>query len=148
MPFPSRVSVRDRPVWFDTVITTGPAPTLFGEIVTFCLVITPVSCNGTGGRGFLAKYRSPPHPVRATTARAEATAIRRMRTVCRMTSIPRARTLSKPDGFATCDQAVDFALDLAPYSLGDRLHEREVFCVLGCIFIQRNGFEEPNLEFR
>jgi hypothetical protein len=51
-----------------------------------------------------------------------------------MTSIPRAGTLSKPDRFATCDQAVDFALDLA-YSLGDRLHEREVFGVLGCMFI-------------
>src|SRR5437763_14532957 len=51
-------------------MTTGPAPTLLGEIVTFSLVITPVSCNGTAGRGLFAKSFPLPQPVsaRATVA--------------------------------------------------------------------------------
>src|SRR3954466_6829125 len=137
MPLPSSVSVRDCPVWFETVITTGPAPTLFGEIVTFCLVITPVSCSGTGGRGWFAKSSPPPHPASASVTAKAATAVRRM-----------PRNLTEPNGRATCDESIDFALDLSSHPLGDLLDEREVFGVLGSICIKRNGFEEPNLEFR
>src|SRR5215212_7179455 len=137
MPLPSSVSVRACSLWFETVITTGPAPTLLGEIVTFCLVITPVSSSVTGGRGLLAKSSPPPQPARASANAKPATAVRRMR-----------GRLTEPDGTSTCDELVDLALDLAPDPLGDRLHEREVICVFGSICIKRNGFEEPNLEFR
>src|SRR4051812_13149316 len=135
MPLPSRISMRVFPLWFETVMTTGPAPTLFGEIVTFCCVITPVSSSVTGGRGLLAKSLPPPHPARAIAIATTTTAVRIN------------GNLPKPDGTSTCDEAVDLALDLAAHALGDRLHEREVVCVLGSIFIQRNGFKEPNLEF-
>src|SRR4051794_24397537 len=137
MPLPSSVSMRFCPDWFDTVITTGPAPTLFGEIVTFCLVITPVSCSGTGGRGLLAKSLPPPQPARASATVMPAATRRRMR-----------GRLTEPDGSPPCDQTVHFALYLAADSLCDRLDQREVLCILGSIFIKRNGWEEPNLEFR
>src|SRR4051812_31471191 len=122
MPWPSSVRVCDWLSWFDTVITTGPAPTLCGEIVTFCLVITPVSCSGTAGRGLFSKSLPPPHP---TTAAASAATVR-ARSAFRLTLIPRPGNLPKPDGCATRDDAVDFALDLAAHPLGDLLHEGEV----------------------
>src|SRR4051794_40241698 len=136
MPLPSSVSVRDWPLWFDTVMTTGPAPTRCGEIVTLCLVITPVSWSGTGGRGSFSKSLPPPQPARAI---AIATTMIAVRT---------AGNLPKPDGSAARHKLVDLALDLSTDPLRDRLNEREVLCVLGSIFIKKNGFEEPNLEFR
>jgi hypothetical protein len=39
---PSSVSVCATCVWFDTAITTGPAPTRFGDTVTPEAVITPL----------------------------------------------------------------------------------------------------------
>src|SRR6476469_11189807 len=101
MPLPSRISVRALPLWFETVITTGPAPTLFGEIVTFCLVITPVSSSVTGGRGLLAKSFPPPQPARASAITRTATAVR----------MP--GRLTEPDRTSTRHQLVDFSLDLA-----------------------------------
>src|SRR3954452_17031585 len=148
MPLPSSVSVRDWPLWFETVISTGPAPTFLGEIVTFSFVITPVSSSVTGGRGLLAKSFPPPQPASASATMAILTVTRRMRTVGRMTLIPRRGNLPKPDRSTTCDELIDFTLDLPADSLGNRLHEREVVGVLGAILIQRNGFKEANLEFR
>src|SRR5437016_3613748 len=87
MPSPSRVSVCALLAWFETVMTTGPAPTLFGGVVTRALVMTPVSCRGTGGRGLLAKSFPPPHPP-STMATAAATP------VTRVALIPRPGTLS------------------------------------------------------
>src|SRR4051794_10136263 len=124
-------------------MTTGPAPTLRGETVTDFCVITPVSCNGTGGRGLFLKSLPPPHPAIAV----ETAATVRTRSVCRLTLIPRAGNLSEPDGGAACDEPVDFALDLPAHPLGDVLHDREVFRVFGSIFREINGFKEPNLEF-
>src|SRR5215216_7451453 len=119
MPLPSSVSVRDCPLWFETTISTGPAPTLRGEIVTFCLVITPVSSSVTGGRGLFSKSLPPPQPTRASANARPATAVRRM-----------GGRLTEPDGSSTRHKAVDFALNLAAYPLRDLLHEREVLCVL------------------
>src|SRR3954454_2287712 len=137
MPLPSSVSVRAAPLWFETVITTGPAPTLCGEIVTLSLVITPVSSSVTGGRGLFAKGFPPPQLVRASANTKQGGTGRRM-----------AGRLTEPDGTSTCDEAVDLPLDLAPHTLSDLLNEREVLGVLGSICIQRNGLKEPNLEFR
>src|SRR3954468_18304858 len=58
-----------------------------------------------------------------------------------------AGRLPEPNRSPACDEPVDFSLDLTTDLLGNRLHEREVFGVLWSICIQRNGFEEPNLEF-
>src|SRR4051794_19006211 len=137
MPLPSSVSVRDAPLWFDTVISTGPAPTLRGEIVTFSLVITPVSSSVTGGRGLFAKSLPPPQLASASAMATQATTVRRM-----------AGSLTEPNGTSTCDKTVDFPLNLAPYTLGNLLDEREVLSILCSICIQRNGLKEPNLEFR
>src|SRR4051794_25472151 len=132
MPLPSRTIVRILPLWFETLISTGPAPTLLGEIVTFWFVITPVSCSGTGGRGLFAKSLPPPQPARAS-------AIARTTNAVRMPG-----RLTEPDRRSTRDKAVDFLLDLAPDTLRDLLDEREVVCILRSICTQRNGFKEPN----
>src|SRR3954451_12312483 len=137
MPLPSSLSVRAAPLWFETVITTGPAPTLFGDTVTSSLVITPVSSSVTGGRGLFSKSFPPPQPVRASATTRPTPAMRRI-----------AGNLPKPDGTSTCDEPVDFPLDLSAHTLGNLLDEREVFSVLCSICIQRNGLKEPNLEFR
>src|SRR5438034_4961389 len=71
-------------------MTTGPAPTLLGEIVTFDFVMTPVSCSVTGGRGLLAKSLPPPQPANTSAARTAKAGTLRMRRVCRMTLIPRS----------------------------------------------------------
>src|SRR6476469_6648006 len=101
MPWPSRVSVRDWLVWLDTVMITGPAPTLLGEMVTRALVMTPVSCSVSGGRGLLAKSFPPPQPASAKiTTSADAVTLR-MR-----------GNLTEPDRGPACDEAIDLALDL------------------------------------
>src|SRR5436189_5977238 len=126
-------------------MTTGPAPTLFGEIVTFAFVITPVSWSGTGGRGSFLKPWPLPQPASASATRPEATVTRRMRIVCRMTLIPRPGSvpLAEPDGSPARDQPIHLALDLAADPFGDRLDQSEVFSVLGSISIHRNGLKEP-----
>ena len=57
--------MRGRRVWFETVMTTGPAPTFEGETVTLSLWITPLSPIGTGGRGSFLKSSSPQPATRA-----------------------------------------------------------------------------------
>ena len=83
-------------VWFDTVITTGPAPSLFGEIVTFSSVITPVSCTGVGGRGSFSKSSSPQPANTSMAAHIAPIAPARIRRVILVRSIPRAGTLTEP----------------------------------------------------
>ena len=61
-------------VWFETMITTGPAPTLFGETVTRLAVITPFSCRGTGGRARSLKSLPPPHATSPSPNRLERSA--------------------------------------------------------------------------
>src|SRR5690242_21000577 len=65
---PSRVSVCERSVWFETRITTGPAPMRDGDTETLLLVITPLSCTGTGGRGLSWKSLPPPQPTPTSPA--------------------------------------------------------------------------------
>src|SRR6185437_610476 len=55
-------------VWFETRITTGPAPMRDGDTVTLLLVITPLSCTGTGGRGLSWKSLPPPQPTPTSPA--------------------------------------------------------------------------------
>src|SRR4051794_12290200 len=117
-------------------MTTGPAPTLRGEIVTLFLVITPVSSSVTGGRGLLAKSSPPPQLASASAMAAQATAVRRM-----------ARRLNEPNGTSSFEEPIALALDLSTNTFCNPLNEREVFGVLGSICIKKNGFKDPNLEF-
>src|SRR3954453_3084480 len=123
MPLPSRTIVRERPLWLEILISTGPAPTLRGEIVTFAVVITPVNSSVTGGRGLFSKSFPLPQPARARAIARTAAAVRM------------AGRLTEPNGSPTRHEAVDFPLDLAPDTLRDLLDEREVFCVLCSICI-------------
>src|SRR3954471_3246195 len=102
MPLPSSVIVRDWPLWFEILISTGPAPTLRGEIVTFSLVITPVSSSVTAGRGLFSKAFPPPQPATASAVARTATAVRM------------AGRLTEPDGSSTRHETVDLPLDAAP----------------------------------
>src|SRR5918994_6040444 len=49
-------------VWFEIVISTGPAPTFDGDTVTSSSWITPVSATRTGARAWFSKSSSPQPP--------------------------------------------------------------------------------------
>src|SRR3954447_11978473 len=108
---PCSVTVWASFVWFESVISTGPAPTLFGDTVTLSGWMTPVNSSGTGGRGLFSKS-SPPQPdtiVRSVPAARRATA--RNQRVFRAALIPRATTLTEPHRPPRGQEAVERPLD-------------------------------------
>ena len=54
-------------VWFEIVISTGPAPSFDGETVTLSSWITPVSASRMGARASFLKSSSP-HPAMMAAA--------------------------------------------------------------------------------
>src|SRR4051812_41578997 len=104
---PSSVSVWASFVWFDTVIRIGPAPTLFGDTVTFFSWITPVTRRAPGGRGRFLKPSAPQRDGRTTTPPAASSAAPpRNRRVFRSALIPPAPTLAEPRRFGRLEQSV------------------------------------------
>jgi hypothetical protein len=56
-------------VWFEIVISTGPAPSFDGDTETASFWITPVSASRIGARASFLKS-SPPQPPSSATASA------------------------------------------------------------------------------
>src|SRR5436190_11517550 len=126
--------------------TTGPAPTRLGETLSRRSVTIPVSCTGTGGRGSFLNFDPPPHPA-TSRAPESSTETSRVHPLFILPLIP-GRSLSEPNGFPLGDQTVDFALDPLPHSFGEPLDELQILRVSGPVAVERDRFQEPDLELR
>src|SRR5688572_8900146 len=111
-------------VWFEIVISTGPAPTLAGETVTSSSWITPVSAMRTGERASFLKSSSPQaaSAMALTSASPPAQARRLLLTYGKLT---------EPDRFTRQYQVVQLLLDPQPDARGEPADERDVVGGLG-----------------
>src|SRR5204863_96296 len=130
---PSSVTVCARSVWFETVISIGPAPALPGEIVTLFGWITPVSCSGTGARVLLGKSPPPQPTIVAAVAPTARNATARILRVMPLPPSLAGETLTEPHRSARRKQVVELRLYAASHFLADSLHERHVIRVVWAV---------------
>src|SRR5918999_3489829 len=126
-------------VWFEIVISTGPAPTFDGDTVPSSSWITPVSATRTGARGSFSKSSSPQPPRIAAAIASPAHAV---------ALIPTTGNLTEPDRFTRQYQVIQLLLDAEPDPLGEPSHERDVVGVLGAVAGHVDRLEEADAELR
>src|ERR687898_2409093 len=126
-------------VWFEIVISTGPAPTFDGDTVTSSSWITPVSATRTGARAWFSKSSSPQPPKSAVAIARPAHAV---------ALIPTDWNLTEPDRFTRQYQVLQLLLDPQPDALREPPHERDVVGVLGSVAGHVDRLEEADAELR